>query len=333
MALLLDDPSPMVRQAMAEALATSGHAPRSVVHGLAKDQLDIAGIIVSCSPMFNDQDLIELAADGRPGIQRAIAMRPQVSPAVCAALAEVAGRLPVSEMLDNSSARLADTTLRRITERFGHEPEIRARLLDRAKLPCDVRHSLIMRVSDALANAEFVATVVGRRRVERIAENACQNATLYLAGSISDEEIRALVEHLRSVGKLTPAFLMHALCIGNIDFFASAIGNVAGVNDKRVQGILVDGKRNAIQALYAAGGIESSVGDVFVTATLLWRDATRAQRRTNAMRITEALIEHYAGEPEDSAIAELLAMVERMNLDFRRQAAKDYAVSMTCEAA
>ena len=333
MALLLDDPSPMVRQAMAEALATSENAPRSVIHGLARDQLDVAGIVVCCSPIFKDQDLVDLAADGRPGIQRAIAMRHGVSASVSAALAEVAGLVPVREMLDNYSARIAKVTVRRIAERFGGQPEIRARLLERSNLPCDVRQDLIVKVGEALAGSKFVTGVVGRDRVERITQDACQNATLHLAGNISGEEIPALVEHLRHAGKLTPAFLMHALCVGNIDFFAAAVGSVAGVSDRRVRGILVDGKRNAIQALYTSGGIEKAVGEVFVTATLLWRDASRAQKRTNAMRITESLIEHYAHEPENSPIAELLGLVERMNLDFRRQAARDYAVSMAFEAA
>ena len=157
MALLLDDPSPMVRQALAEALATSDNAPRSVIHGLSRDQLDVAGIVVSCSPILRDQDLVELAADGRAGVQRAIAMRPQVTPAVCAALTEVAGPVPICEMLDNYSARVAKITLRRITERFGTQPDIRARLLERAELPCDVRHTLIERVGEALAgpNKDF----------------------------------------------------------------------------------------------------------------------------------------------------------------------------------
>ena len=333
MTLLLDDPSPMVRQALAEALATDENAPRSVIHGLSRDQLDVAGIVVSCSPVLKDQDLVELAADGRAGVQRAIAMRAQVSPAVCAALAEVAGPVAICEMLDNFSARVARITLRRITERFGTQPDIRSRLLERAGLPCDVRHTLIERVGEALAASSFVAGVVGRSRVKRISDEACQNATLLLAGTIDGDEIPALVEHLRSGSKLTPAFLMHALCIGNIDFFAAAIGCIASVSDSRVRGILVDGRRNAIQALYTSGGIERSIAEVFVTATLLWRDATRARKRTNGLRITESLMEQYAKEPEDSPVVELLGLVERMNLQFRRQAARDYAMSMTCEAA
>ncbi|WP_419911685.1 DUF2336 domain-containing protein [Hoeflea sp.] len=333
MALLLDDPSPKVRQAMAEALATSEKAPRSIICSLARDQVEVAGVVVCCSPVLRDQDLVDLAADGRAGLQNAIAIREDLSPAICAALAEVAGRHPIAEMLDNLTARIAKVTLRRITERFGDQPELRARLLDRDDLPCDVRHDLIVRVSDALAQSLFVSGAIGQSRVERITQDACQSATLQLAGNIAGEEVPALVEHLRISGRLTPAFLMHTLCIGNIEFFAAAIGSISGVSDDRVRSILVDGRRNAILALYMSGGLESAVAEVFATATLLWRKATRFDASPSALRITDSLVEQYARAGEGGPVSDLLSLVERMNLDFRRQAAKDYAVSMTYEAA
>lgn len=333
MALLLDDPSPMVRQSMAEALSGSEKAPRSVICSLARDQIDVAGVVVCCSPVLREQDLVDLAADGRPGIQSAIANRADLSPAVCAALAEVAGRHPIAEMLDNLSARIAKVTLRRITERFGDHAELRARLLERGDLPCDVRHALIMKVGDALTQSAFVAGIIGQSRAERIMDDACQSATLQLAGSITGDEIPALVEHLRLAGRLTPAFLMHTLCIGNIEFFAAAIGSVSGVSDDRVRSILVDGRRNAIVALYTSGGLDSTVAEVFVSATLLWRQATRVDTSPSALRITESLVDQHAGAGEGGAVSDLLMLVERMNLEFRRQAAKDYAVSMTYEAA
>ena len=44
MTVLLDDPSPLVRRALAEALASSADAPHGIMLGLARDQTDIAEI-------------------------------------------------------------------------------------------------------------------------------------------------------------------------------------------------------------------------------------------------------------------------------------------------
>lgn len=333
MSLLLDDPSPMVRLALAEALATSNKAPRAVVHGLAQDQLEVAGLIACCSPVLGDSDLVDLVADSPMGVRRAIAMRSNLTPAVCAALAEVGGQLAVAEMLDNGTARIAGVTLRRIMELFGEVAAIRARLLDRSDLPCDVRQALIEEVGKALAGSALVAGVVGRNRVRKVTGEACQYATLQLAGTITGDEMPALVEYLRMGSKLTPAFLMHTLCVGNIDFFAAAISSVSGIDQQRVRGLLVDGKRNAIQALYRSGGIDAVTSEVFVSATLLWRRATQSNTAPSALKITEALMHSYGSNQDNSGVAELLMLVEKLNLNFRRQAAKDYAMSMTRRAA
>ena len=47
MIMLLDDPSPLVRHALAEALGSSRDAPPTVVHALINDQPDIATIGIS----------------------------------------------------------------------------------------------------------------------------------------------------------------------------------------------------------------------------------------------------------------------------------------------
>src|ERR1044072_5537684 len=46
MILLLDDPSPLVRYALADARGSSADAPAAVVHALVNDQQDIAPLVL-----------------------------------------------------------------------------------------------------------------------------------------------------------------------------------------------------------------------------------------------------------------------------------------------
>src|ERR671939_636601 len=46
MVMLLDDPSPLVRHALADTLGSSRDAPATVVHALINDQPDIAAIVL-----------------------------------------------------------------------------------------------------------------------------------------------------------------------------------------------------------------------------------------------------------------------------------------------
>src|ERR1700681_1746694 len=64
MIMLLDDSSPLVRQALAEALASAGEAPAPVIFALAGDQPDIAAIVLERSPLLLDADLVAMEGRG-----------------------------------------------------------------------------------------------------------------------------------------------------------------------------------------------------------------------------------------------------------------------------
>jgi uncharacterized protein (DUF2336 family) len=334
LALLMEDPSPKVRLSLAEGLAMVEHAPRSVVLGLASDQIEVAGRIIALSPVLSDNDLIEIVASGRSSLQRFVAFRGEVSIAVAAAIAEVGEAAAVADMLDNPHVSLARISLRRIAERFGDDPEIRARLFDRADLPCDVRQSLVERLGAALAGSDLVRAAIGSGRGRKVTEEACMNATLRLAEKVVTAEIPALVEHLRISGRLTPAFLIHALCTGNVDFFAGAVVSLSGMSESRVRGILVDGRETAMRALYRSIGLGGDLAPVFVTATQIWRAASRNNASVDTGRVTTELLQRHWQDAElQPSVAELLRLVESMHLSWQRSASRDYAQSLVAEAA
>ena len=77
--MLLDDPSPLVRRALAEVFAGCEDAPPTVVHALASDQPDVAAPILQRSPLLLDSDLVEAVATGEPERQIAIATRAELA--------------------------------------------------------------------------------------------------------------------------------------------------------------------------------------------------------------------------------------------------------------
>src|SRR5258707_7038641 len=61
----LDDPSPLVRAALARALAFSEFSPPAVIHGLASDQPQVASWVLEHSPLLVDADLVDTVATGQ----------------------------------------------------------------------------------------------------------------------------------------------------------------------------------------------------------------------------------------------------------------------------
>ena len=84
--MLLDDASPLVRQAMAEVFARSTEAPAAIVQALSLDQPSVALPVLEHSPLLIDADLVDIIATGDCAMQCAIARRIHLPASVCAAI-------------------------------------------------------------------------------------------------------------------------------------------------------------------------------------------------------------------------------------------------------
>ncbi|MBX5147209.1 DUF2336 domain-containing protein [Rhizobium lentis] len=325
MTFLLDDPSPRVRLALAEAIAWSPDVPRSLILSLAEDQPEVACHAVTCSPLLSDTDLVDLAARGNGATRMLIAARAHVTRPVSAALAEVGDEEEVLCLLENDGAAISTQSLKRIAERLGDSCDIRNLLLDRSDLPADARQLLTQHVSNALVGLPLAQAAIGLQRLQRISREATEAAIVSIAGDIAPREIPDLVEHLRLNGRLTPCFLMHALCAGKVDFFAAAIVDLTGCSERRVRSILATGRMHAVRALYESAGLPRDISVIFVEATLLWRDCARRAPGSVLGNICGRLLEKFRRHDSHGAVGELLDMVEKLGVAEQRQSARVYA--------
>jgi len=334
MTWLLDDPSPKVRLALAEAIADATEAPRSLVLPLADDQAEIAAHIIARSPVLTDVDLVEIAARG-DGITRSlIASRSTLSQPVCAAIAEIGGTAEIETMLDNPGAAIGRSILRRIAERVGAEAGIRERLICREDLPADSRHVLALTISEALAESGLVRHAIGERRFERVRREACESTMVTLASEAVAADIPMLIDHLRRDGRLTPNFLLQALCTGRVDFFAAAIVNITGLSERRVKSILADGRFHAMRALFEAAGLAREISELFVEATLQWRRQLQGDDYRQKGNIASRLVAKFRrATPAGPLAEELVDMVERLEFAEQRQSARAFASFLAIEAA
>lgn len=334
MTYLLDDPSPHVRLALCEGLCDSAEAPRPIILSLAQDQSDIACLPLLRSPVLTDSDLVDLAGGGTAETRAMIAARPRLSVGVSAALAEVSGADEVVILLENPSASISRRTLRRLAERHGAHDEVRRLLIDRAELPAEARQTLVARVTEALSGAGLVQAVVAPRRLQRLTREAGTSATLAIAGDATREDLPRLVDHLRGSGLLTPAFLMQGLCSGGGTLFVAAVVALSGLDEKRSRAILSGGRRQALRALLESCGLARDVAEIFVEAVMAWR-RTQLWSDDNAPAniAADVLGACRTLAPRSPDAAELIDMVERLQIADERQLARDYASGLALVAA
>nr|WP_210290165.1 DUF2336 domain-containing protein [Rhizobium skierniewicense] len=333
MTYLLDDPSPKVRLALAEQLAYAPDAPRAIVFALAEDQPEIACLVIIHSPVLRETDLVDLAGNGTAMTRAMIAARPYLAAGACAALAELGGVLELSILLENRSACITPFALRRIAERHVDDAEIRDLLLHHDDLPADVRYSMVGHIGAALAACDLVGNVIPAGRLQSVIRDASDAATVMIAGDVAREDMPMMVEHLREQAGLTPAFLMSALCSGKLDFFAESISNLSGLDSHRVRSILATGRHHALKALFQSTGLFGAVLNIFMEATLLWRNAADTPYADTIMELSSGLMAKFAHVDGDAAMRELLHMVEKLHMLQQRNRARALASDLVAQAA
>jgi uncharacterized protein (DUF2336 family) len=329
MIMLLDDASPLVRQALAEVFAASEQAPSTIVHALAADQPDVASPLLARSPLFLDTDLIEAVASGDPARQVAVAGRSSLPCAVAAAIAEVGCAESCLVMLENPDAEVVPFSLDRIVARHGHLAVIRDALLARDDLAAATRQALVAKLSQTLADFVTARHWLAADRAQRIAKEACEKATVAVAADTAGGEMRPLIRHLRDSGQLTAGLVLRALLSGNVELLEETLAELTGMSLPRVVGIVHDRRGLGFRALYDKAGLPASTYPLFCEALEAMREDGFLSDLGDASRLKRSVIERVLTRCEISAIDDvepLLTLLRRYEAEAAREEAR-----MFCE--
>ena len=329
MTMLLDDPSPLVRMALAENLAPYETAPASVIYALAADQPDIAAIVLERSPLLVDADLVDAVASQGPLVQAAVARRANVPPSVAAAIVEVGEAEACLELLENPGAEIAPFTIDRMVERFGHLAPIREDLLLRPDLSVATRQALVAKLSETLADFVVSRDWLNPDRARRITKEACEKATVAIAAETPQQEVRPLIRHLRHSGQLTAGLILRALLSGNVSMFEESIAELSGVKLSRVTGLVHDRGSSGFRAIYEKAGLPASAFPAFREAIATLNEDGFLGDPSGAARLKRRMIERVLTLCSMSAIEDiepLLMLLRRFATEAAREEAR-----MFCE--
>lgn len=327
MLMLLDDPSPLVRRALAESLAGSEAAPPAVILALANDQPDIAAIVLGRSPVLLDVDLVDAVATGTPATQAAIARRVCLPCSVAAAIAEVGSAEACLIVIENGSATVADFSIKRIIERHGELAAVREALLAGRDLPVEMRQMLVAKLSATLAQLATARGWLTERRAETVTREACEKATVTLATTARNRDTRPLIAHLRDSGQLTSGLLLRALLSGNMTLFEEALAELADMPTRRVAAVLHRADAGAMRALFDRAGLPVSILPAVRTALLTLREMgypgdARGQARLQR-RIVERVLTLYEDDVPDGSEA-ILTLLRRFAVEATREEARRF---------
>jgi uncharacterized protein (DUF2336 family) len=333
--MLLDDASPLVRQAMAEVFAHSLDAPAAIVQALSLDQPSVALPVLEHSPLLIDADLVDIIATGNCEMQCAIARRINLPASVCAAIAEVGTPEAALELIENAYAELAPFSWDRIVERHGHLAAIRESMLVLEDLPAATRVALVAKLSDTLAQFVVARHWLSADRAVRIAGEARDRSTVNIAARSRGDDMRGLVRHLRATGQLTAGLILRALLSGNLELFDAALAELSGLPQARVSALLHDRGGVSLQALLMRAGLPESTFAAFRAALEVSHEigfvGTVGGAAILRRRMVERVLTHC--ETDSQAAEPLLILLRRFATESAREEARMFCDELLADEA
>ncbi|MDE5441165.1 DUF2336 domain-containing protein [Bradyrhizobium sp. CSA207] len=331
--MLLDDASPLVRQAMAEAFSRSTDAPAAIVRALSTDQPTVALPVLEHSPLLIDADLVDIVATGTSEVQCAVARRIVLPASVCAAIAEVGCAAAALELIENPYAELAPFSWDRIVERHGHLAAIREAMLVIEDLPAATRAALVAKLSETLSQFVVARNWLSADRADRMMIEARDRSTMNIAARSRGEEMQGLVRHLRVTGQLTAGLILRALLSSNLDLFDAALAELADLPLARVSALLHDRGGAGLHALLRRAGLPEATFAAFQVALDACHEQGFVDTDESAVRLRRRMVERVLThcETDGGATEPLMILLRRFATESAREEARLFCDELVAE--
>jgi uncharacterized protein (DUF2336 family) len=228
--LMMRDMEVKVRKTLSDNIKLSPDLPRDIAMAMANDIIEIALPVIEASTVLTDEDLISIISNKSSAYQVAVAARAEVSEAVSEALVATDDEKVVERLVSNDGARIADTALAKVLNKFGHVERISHPMAARSVLPVAVAERLVNLVSDRIRDHLVTHHNLSDDMAMDLVLASRERATLNLLSGDSDApDLVELVDQLARNKRLTPSIILRALCLGDISFFEAALARLADI--------------------------------------------------------------------------------------------------------
>ncbi len=305
--MLLDDPSPLVRRALAEALASArgraaGRRARARQRPAGHRRCRSSRIRRCCStPIWSTRS--RPAQPRCAGRDRRPAFRCRAR--LAAAIAEVGAAEACLALLENPERRhraVLARPHRRALRPSGADPRSAAgaRRSAGGDAPGAGGRSCPRRSPASSPRA----TGWDREHAECTAHGACEKATVALAADTRYDEVGALIRHLRESGQLTAGLVLRALLSGNVELFEEALAELSGLPIDRVTALHPrPAQRGLPRALSTRPACRLSAYPAFREAIEAMREGLLVGEPGGAARLKRRMVERVLTRCADEARA------------------------------
>jgi uncharacterized protein (DUF2336 family) len=246
------DAEAAVREAVAWQLHNSPLLTDALATKLARDIGRVAFPVLRNVKRLNDDFLLQVIAERDAEKHLAIAGRWNVSPRLADAIVETANIKVIACLLGNGRARIADPTLHKALDRYGHLSVVNEPMAEREGLSLSVVEKLVAYVSEDirsnLVERHHLSPVLVAELVKRGREAATMLLLKPLAGNLDDLEL--VVRHLDRDDRLTPSLMLRAVCAGDIELFTTGLAVRSKIATESARLLVWDDGRLGLRAVF-----------------------------------------------------------------------------------
>lgn len=302
--MIARDAATLVRRSLAVTLRRSPHLPKKIALQLAKDIESIAVPVIAGSPVFTDEELIEIVRTQPAAKQAAVAARETVSKRVIVSLIEHADETAMGIAAANDGAEFDDETFERTISRFAQSQKVMNSFVSRSVLPIEFTEKIIARVSDDALQRLVRRHALPPQVAVDMAEEARERATVDLvdqAGVAPD--MPRFVAQLQSSGRLTPSIILRALMRGHIAFFEHAVARLADIPHSKAWLLIHDAGPLGLKAVFERTGLPPRILPAIRAAIETYHSiemgAGEEGRIVFRRRLVERSLTQFQGVPEE----------------------------------
>ncbi len=312
--VMAGDAAELVRRALAVTLKASSAVPRDVALKLARDVESVATPMLAESPVFTDEDLIEIIRFAGPVRQIAIATRISLPESVTAALVEHGAEAAVRTACANDNAHFTEPSLQKAISRFANSQQLLAAVAYRQALPPSVSERLVNMVADQVRDHLINHHALPPETALQIAVGARERATIDIvdqAGRATDME--RFVEHMRVEGRLTASLLLRALAHGHMTFFEWAVASLAKVPHHRTWLMIHDAGPLGLRAIYERAGLPVRLFTAFRAGVDAFHSIEFDGGPRDQQRFQTRMLERFLTQPTPTPRDDLDYLLEKMD--------------------
>jgi uncharacterized protein (DUF2336 family) len=303
-AILAEDAADLVRRTLAVTLRSSPILPREVALKLARDIEAVAIPVLQESPVFSDEDLVELVLSVTAAKQAAIANRDALSITITEIISEHGAVEAVRALSANQGAEWTDKAFDDTLRRFGRDEIVQAGLIKRDFIPTHIAEKMVSLVSGQLFDILVNRHELPAQLAIDLAASARERATIDLVEqSGRTNDLPRFVSQLNLNGRLSNSLIMRALCCGQMRFVEHALAELSGVAHQRVWLMIHDAGPLGLQAVFDRAGLPRKMLPAFKAAVTVFHDTQHDggpnDRARFRARMIERVLTQFQAIPKD----------------------------------